>query len=453
MLNGNDRSTLIKYFLIVLGGILAVFGLVLFIVIMLNQGKGSGIDPGEVATPLPYQTNAQNQGGNQDGQSQTSGSGGDFFDQYFAPPERTNILLMGTDVNGLLTDVMLLATFNAKTSKVDIVSLPRDTLVSLPQTEIDAAKALGRFMPSSGSMKLNEVHSYTGSNNGPDFLRRHVERMLDVRVDYFVRMDLRAFRNVVDAVGGIYMDVPKGGLYYKDPEQDLNIAVPAGRQLLDGGLAEGVVRFRNTYARGDLDRIEVQKIFMKEFFSQVLNKEALMKDVPALVSTFISYVTTDFSITNIPRYLNSIEKMKSDSISFHTLPGEDKFVNGGSYFFPDTAEIKLLVDEIFKEAPEEQEKPVESPKVSDDKTLRIAVLNGGNKSGFAAQTRDRLREAGFTVVKADNFEDQKQVRTRLLVKSEGMGEELAKLFKNPEIIVDKSIDEAYDIIVIIGTEE
>ncbi len=377
-----------------------------------------------------------------------------LIESLFTPPNQTTVLVMGTDADGTRTDIMFLAVYNAPEQKIDVISLPRDTLVQLSKAEISDMQALGRKPPSSGVCKLNEVHAYAGNKEGPNFSKRYVENLLDIQIDYYVRMDLRAFRNIVECVGGIYMDIPRGGLYYNDPEQNLKIAVPEGHQLLNGEMAEGVVRYRDTYAGGDVQRIGVQQKFMKEFFTQVLQKDKLMNDVPGLISTFVSYVTTDFSITNIPRYLSAVESLKSENIVFTTLPGEPRTLESprGSYYIVDIAESKKLIDSVYAE-PIPTPSPTPTPiQIFDPKKMKLTVLNGGNTSGLAATTRDRLKEMGYNVVRAANYEGEKTSKTRIIVRTDGDYSELLGLFTNSELVIDSSLSKEQDIMLIIGID-
>jgi len=261
------------------------------------------------------------------------------------PPDRTNIMLLGLDDEAGLPDVILLITYDGVENMIDIISIPRDTRVVLTDVERAELNALSRWFPSSGVVKINELHNYAGRANGPAFLRRRIETMLDIEVDYQVILDLAAFRYIVDAVGGIYMDIRPGGMVYRQGGM-LDINIPGGRQLLDGELAEQFVRFR-VYARGDLARIEAQHQFMREFFSQALSMESIMNNPMVFARSLFAYVATDFLVTDLLRYTAAIHALSADSIEFHTVPGEARMIGGISFFIVDEAAAKDLVDEIY----------------------------------------------------------------------------------------------------------
>lgn len=444
-----SKAAILKYF-VVLFAILAAFAVFTGVFFAVNR---TGVATETASTPKPFAPEG--------GQAVSSSPGNTAspsnpFDNFYAPPARTNVIVMGTDKNGSLTDVMMLVTFNAVEGKLDIISLPRDSLVTLTTKEKQFLQNINRPVPSSGSMKLNEMHSFAGKKDGAEFLRTHLVDYLGVQIDYYVEINLKAFRDIVDLIGGVEFTVRPQGYYYDDPEQGLHIAIPGGKQVLDGKLAEGLVRYRHDYRQGDLDRMEVQKEFMKAFVSQVLANKELMSDIPTLISTFVSYVSTNFSVTNIPRYLNSIKDFKAEDITFSVLPGEAQKINNGSYYILDTAETKKLIDRIFyepSETPAASETPSPSPTpLRSDKDLRIQVLNGGDTSGMAAKTRDTLRAAGYTVTKADDYTGTKVSITRIMVREDWMGESLLPFFKDAEIKVDTAIADC-DIIIIIGKGE
>ena len=148
--------------------------------------------------------------------------------------------------------------------------------------------------------------------------------------DFYVMVDLQAFAALVDAVGGVYYDVPVN-MYYNDPAQDLYINISAGEQLLNGEDALKVVRFRSGYATADIGRIDTQQDFLKTAAEQVLaNKDSLK--ITSLVDIFLNYVETDLTYGNLIWFAQEFYKMDSENIRFHTLPANYwDSINGASY--------------------------------------------------------------------------------------------------------------------------
>lgn len=212
-----------------------------------------------------------------------------------------NILLYGVDNDAGGSDTNMLMRFDAVNKTVDVVSLPRDTLMS-------------------NGHKLNSSYN----NGGTEKLRSNIEDMLGVPVDFYVSVDLKGFIALIDQIGGVDFDVPCD-MDYDDPYQDLHIHFKAGLQKLNGQQAMEVVRFRHNNdntgygGRQDLGRIGTQQAFLKT----VAQKLMKLENVPAMAETFLKYVKTDLSLGNLMWLANQALSMGGmDAISFATLPGD-----------------------------------------------------------------------------------------------------------------------------------
>jgi anionic cell wall polymer biosynthesis LytR-Cps2A-Psr (LCP) family protein len=172
--------------------------------------------------------------------------------------------------------------------------------------------------------------------------------MLGVRFDFYIEVELAAFRRVVDAIGGVYMDIPQR-MFYTDPfaTPPLVIDIPAGTNVrLDGNMSEGFMRFRSL-PMGDLDRNENQKRFMTALFRQVLTREALMNDPLALANIVIQDVRTNFGLLNAAGMLLYIGNVTGDSITTFTMPGSVGHVGGVEFFRPNTQLLPGVVNQVF----------------------------------------------------------------------------------------------------------
>lgn len=264
----------------------------------------------------------------------------------FTTPIRTNGLLIGLDKSESLTDVIMVGSFVSTTGEINMISVPRDTYTVFGENAKKIIKEIGKYTPK--YMKINSVYSFGGGGeNGVKLLDAVLEDMLGIKIDYYAKVDLDAFKYIVDTVGGIYFDVPKGGLKYSDPTQDLYINLKEGYQLLNGEEAEGLVRFRKGYVRQDIQRVEVQQEFIKAFIKQVFEKDTIIKNIGGLALNFIKYVKTDFSLSDLPKYISVIPDISTDNIKNQTLEGYPKRVDRGAYYILDREKIKIVVDEYF----------------------------------------------------------------------------------------------------------
>lgn len=367
-----------------------------------------------------------------------------IINKIFLPPKKTKFLVLGLDQNETLSDSMFIGCFDRDTQEINVISIPRDTYIKMSAQTIKELRDLGRRPPSSGIMKINAVHSYAGKEHGNEYAQKQVEELLNIKLDYYIAVNITAFKKVVDTVGGIYMDVPMD-LNYDDPTQNLHIHIPKGRQLLNGDMAEGVVRFRKGYKRADLQRIEVQQQFMKEFFTQVLNKKTILNNLTSLLKTFLQEVQTNFGIEDLPKYIRYINKLNSDSITFYTLPGVPKMIDGASYFLNDKEETTKLIDEIFYSSSNKNK--------NSNPQYKIQILNGSDIDGLAKEKKELLEKNNFEILDTGNYTGKKTYDTRIMVKEKGMGQDLKKYFNNAKIEVDETISDDYNIIIITGLGE
>ena len=259
-----------------------------------------------------------------------------------AKDQLLNIALLGTDGDGFRTDVNIVASLNLTTKEVHLISVPRDTRVVMTDDMIAYLEKNGRTVPQAngvyGQCKLTEVHAYAGEGNRSTFSVAMLEEILGIDIDYYVKVDLDAFKDIVDAVGGVEFDVQER-LYYSDPAQGLYIDLYPGPQVLDGEKAEMLVRFREGYAQKDLKRIEVQQEFLKAFISQVCSSDKIMSNLDSYIKIFMEKVESDMPVATALRYAGYIKEIDPAAITTDTIPGE-----GGAYFDMDEEGTKELVD-------------------------------------------------------------------------------------------------------------
>jgi len=177
-----------------------------------------------------------------------------------------------------------------------------------------------------------------------------------MKMDYYVKVDLSAFRQIVDAVGGVDFNVEER-LYYVDPYQDLYIDLYPGMQHLDGDKAEQLVRFRDGYVQKDLKRIEVQQQFIQALIEKVCSSDTLMRNLNDLVKVALDCTESNISVSEALKYVKYVKALDPAKITSDTVP---YLGNPGRYVELDEDGIKELVNErIYGIAPqsstEEQE--------------------------------------------------------------------------------------------------
>ena len=233
------------------------------------------------------------------------------------------ILAYGVDNDAGGSDTNMLMRFDAENDKIDVVSLPRDSLMS-------------------NGHKLN----YAYAKGGTQQLRDEIEELLGIPVDFSVSVNLKGFIELVDQIDGVDFEVPIN-MDYDDPYQDLHIHFKKGLQHLNGQQAMEVVRFRHNndgtgYGTEDIGRIGTQQAFLKAVAQKLLKLE----NIPAMAEVFLKYVKTDLTLGNLVWLGNEALNMGGmDAISFHTLPGDGTgWYKGASVYTLDPDAVLELVN-------------------------------------------------------------------------------------------------------------
>ncbi len=386
----------------------------------------------------------------------TETDGIDTTDKHFMDaPDRTNFLVVGVDaITEGLTDVMLVGCFDTKTQMINLMSIPRDTKIDLDPKTTQRIKENG--YGNYEYMKINSVNNFIGKKDGMEYVKLEVENLLNIKIDYYALINTKAFREIVDILGGVKMTLDRN-YFYEDPLQDLYINLKAGEQILDGDAAEGLVRYRNDYIRGDEDRIEVQQRFMKELFSQALNKDNIIKNAPALLDQMLKYVRTDFNVLDAPPYLQYIDAIKGENFHFYTMPGAGETVVGDdgkdvSYFFYDRQKTNELVSNIFYGS---TVKSTANNNINaNSKNAEIVVLNGSGVKNAAGDKQIELIGEGFNVTGIGTYDGVQQKQTRIFVKSLTTGYDLLPYFNDAKVELDTiNITSNSDIVIVLGTNE
>lgn len=256
------------------------------------------------------------------------------------PPEQVNqtgrkdgcftFAIAGIDVASGNTDVMLVGKLDTVEGTLNVISIPRDTLMNYGTYKINSAYAIGK----------------NSGKGGVENLKRELHKLMGFEIDNYAIVDTKAVEELIDAIGGVYFDVPQD-MVYRDPYQNLDINIKKGYQLLSGADAVKVLRFRHGYAGGDIERIGVQQEFFKAIAKQMLD----LKNIPNVKKAIEIYerrVETDLSEQNVGFYIKQFLMLDFDNIHFDTLPGNTNgSINGGSYVFIYVDEWLAMVNEYL----------------------------------------------------------------------------------------------------------
>ena len=247
---------------------------------------------------------------------------------------RINVLLLGTDDGDSedfdkdvpkRTDAMLLVSFDPENSQVSVLSLPRDTRVTIP----------GRR----GHDKINAAYAYGGVN----LAKRTVANLLQVPVNHYMQVDWQGFIKVVDMLGGVDLDVEQD-MDYEDPYADLKIHLKKGKQHLNGEKAGEYVRFRHD-EMGDIGRVERQQKFMKALAKQAFTVGNMVK-LPVIIGTASEYVKTDMTFIQLVKAANCLRIFGEGGVKSASLKGDFGDIGGVSYWVTTPSKIAATLDEL-----------------------------------------------------------------------------------------------------------
>ena len=214
-----------------------------------------------------------------------------------------NILIMGEDdVEGSRrSDTILLATVDVDDKNVRVLSLPRDTRVSIP---------------GHGTQKLNHAFAF----GGPVLMKETIEKYLNIPILYYLVIDYDSFPALVDTMGGVEIDVQKK-MRYVDRAGKLDINIQPGLQVMDGKQALHFVRFRKD-ALGDIGRVQRQQQFIKAIIKKAYDPRIVIK-IPELTAQMMKLFKTDMSATLAVQLAGFVQnELGRERIFFSTLHGE-----------------------------------------------------------------------------------------------------------------------------------
>lgn len=294
-------------------------------------------DASQLSTPRPQTTTVIDENGNEI-QVEIPGLAANRKEQFYT------FLLVGQDTGGGgLTDTMMLAAYDVPNQTLNVMSLPRDTYVRYGRQNV----------------LLNSVYNRAGGGeDGIEALMTEVGDLTGVIPDFYVIVQWEAVGELVDAIDGVYFDVPLD-MNYDDPTQDLYIHLDAGMQLIDGDKAMQLLRWRKNnrfvngrlvvyggYPNGDLGRIETQQAFLTAVLEKCLQPTVLLPNLMEYVTIFQKNVETDLSIPNMAYFGKSAANgLDMSQVEFITMPYKD--AGDGAHLLPVGSGIVEKINDGF----------------------------------------------------------------------------------------------------------
>ncbi|HEY5468413.1 MAG TPA: LCP family protein [Coriobacteriia bacterium] len=317
-----------------------------------------------------------------------------------APGEPFYMVLMGSDTRPGQTqqrsDTLIVARVDPQNKKIAMISIPRDSRVAIPgkwTTKINAAAVYG----------------------GPALVIKTVKEITGLPITHFVNLNFNGFRDVVDAIGGVWIDVP-----FRIYDTLASAYGPAyatiekGYQKLDGKHALTFVRTRHTMADSDYGRMRNQQAFIKALASQALSLSNVF-NASQIVDAVASNLDTDMTPLQLADLVLQFKGMKPEDLDSATAPSAPKYINGVSYVILDDANFKAMIDRMKQGLPLDPTKTSTATTVTiKPADVKLTVRNGAGVSGLGQQCTDFFTSKGFTVSETGNMNQYVYGRTLIV---------------------------------------
>jgi cell envelope-related function transcriptional attenuator common domain len=331
---------------------------------------------------------------------------------------RVNILLLG--IGGAnhdgpyLTDTIMLASLDVKDKKISLLSIPRD--LSIPVEN------------STSWTKINNIDAFAESKtpgSGGVAISEAVSRILNVPVDYYVRVDFDGFENIIDKIGGVDVGVPNtldDYMYPIDGQEDnpdyyaryTHLHVEKGMQHMDGSLALKYARSRHAMgAEGsDFARARRQQLVIQAVKDKMLTANVLLN--PILITQIIgeleSHISTNLQVWEIAKAWSLFKDVNNSNIItkvmdnapggllYQTINDQGQYVllpNNGDF-----SQVQYLAQNIFAQPAAQTAAAVSTENAT------VEILNGTWVNGLANQASTDLQKYGFKIISVANSSRQ-----------------------------------------------
>jgi LCP family protein required for cell wall assembly len=342
------------------------------------------------------------------GLAHPSGFGGSGLVSQRQLNERVNILFIGIDrrenePGPWRTDTLILFSMDPISNTASMLSIPRDLWVTLPGYNIDE--------------RINAAHVYGEQlkypGGGPELAKRTVQYNLGIPVHYYARLDFVGFEKIIDAIGGIEIDVPREIIDYSYPTPNygtVRLHIKAGRQQMDGALALKYARTR--HGSSDVDRARRQQQVVMAVRDKLLKLNFPIARIPEQLRLLGDSLHTDMNLEVLYAVAHAARLVPNESIQTGII--DDSMViswttpQGWDVLVPRRERVRALVTELFPApTPQVPLGPLGDRERLAQESARVEVQNGTQTAGLASRRASDLRANGYNVVRygnADRFD-------------------------------------------------
>jgi len=365
-----------------------------------------------------------------------------------APGQPFYMVIMGEDTRPgeeqARSDTLIVAHVDPQTKTVAMMSIPRDSRVTIP---------------GHGTDKINSAAQL----GGPALTIKTVTAFTGLPISHYVVLDFNGFKSIVDAMGGVTLDVP----FRIDDVMAANHVrsaqvIEKGVQKLDGAHALTFVRARHQFPSQDIQRMANQQYFMKELVKQAKQQAANPFKTFAIVNAFARAVKTDLTIQELAGLAIDFKGMQDSDMQTVTMPGGDKTINGISYIIPDISGMKEIVRKMEAGLPIDPKAAAASANTTAAATVvapasvQVAVRNGAGVSGLSKQASDLLLKAGFKIPETGNMNLFVYPKTIVVYKTDAQKAKavaVAQALGQGELVLSRGMYSfVTDVLVVVGKD-
>ena len=365
-----------------------------------------------------------------------------------APGQPFYMVIMGEDTRPgekqARSDTLIVAHVDPQAKTVAMMSIPRDSRVQIPGRGLD---------------KINSAAQI----GGPALTIKTVTALTGLPISHYVVLDFNGFKSIVDAMGGVTINVP----FRIDDVMAANHVksaqvVEKGVQKLDGAHALTFVRARHQFPSQDIQRMANQQYFIKELVKQAKQQAANPLKTFAIVNAFARAVKTDLTIQELAGLAIDFKGMQDSDMQTVTMPGVDQTVNGISYIIPNIAGMKEIVRKMEAGLPIDPNAAKTAlgtavpTSAVPPTSVQVAVRNGAGVSGLSKQASDLLLKAGFKIPESGNMSQFVYPKTLIVYKadaSKAKAVTVAQALGQGQLVLSRGMYSfGTDVLVVVGKD-
>ncbi|MBM4428797.1 MAG: LytR family transcriptional regulator [Chloroflexi bacterium] len=368
---------------------------------------------------------------------------------------RTNILLLGTDkrlqeTGPSRTDTIIVLTVDPRNRTAGMLSIPRDLWVSIPgyyEGRINTAHFLG------------ERDDYPGG--GPALAKRTVQYALGIPIHYYVRINFEGFEKLIDAIGGITINVQEPIYDEKYPDSNygyMTVDIPVGVHNMDGETALQYARTR--HGGSDFQRARRQQEVIKAIRDKVFSLNIPLTKIPEMLRIAGDSIQTDLSLGNMYDLAKLAREIGSQHLKTavidESMTSPQMTPEGAQVLIPNRERIREVVKDLFGGPTPTASASLSEQELIAQEGAKVEVQNGTLTVGLAQRTAEYLKGLGYTVVSFSNA-DRADYASTILIDYTGKANTVTWLARRLSVVPDnirqvRGVPSTVDIRIVLGQD-